>query len=349
MDEFPDSRPVTHVIPEDKQYFFDMIATVREKLAHRQAGSLISKYFPNARLKDIERTIVHSDAKDLEWAFWQPFFLFLKNASEAQIDALDDDLQIVLNRTPNSQSQICQFLKDVTENDNPWLGGLFEVFAKAALLKSNSLTVDALDWKLPNGRNIDAKVRIGQRTVGVEITTRGDSTAAKGRWEKHCTEVLTKDRDQVLCESQDAYAPGRWLYGTVFNKIAPGFDTTKSQLLPEVPNLLLVRLTPVISDLRPESTSIGWALDELFAGQSSGDTSPVSLRKYLSHNLSEQDDVIHELLAAPLQISGILLFDHHCRLRVTRINSNACEGCRLSHEEIAVFEKALASTPAYCG
>jgi hypothetical protein len=337
------------MILEDKEYFFDMIATVGQKLAHRPSGSPIAKYFPNARLEDIEKKIAHSDAKDLEWAYWQPFFLFLKNASEAQINSLDDDLRVVLEKAPQSEGQICQFLKDETDDDNPWLGGLFEVFVKAALLKSNFLTVEALDWKLPNGRNIDAKVRIGQRMVGVEITTRGDSTAAKGLWEKHCTEVLTKDRNQALCESQDAYAPGRWLYGTVFNKIAPGFDSTKSQLLPEAPNLLLIRLSSVISDLRPESPSIGWAVDELFAGRSSTDTSPISLREYLSRNLSGQDDIVNELLAAPSQISGIFLFDHRCRLKVIRINSNARENCRLSHEEMAIFEKALVCSPDYCG
>jgi hypothetical protein len=334
---------------EDKQYFFDLVATVRGALARRPAGSAIKKYVLTTRLEDIEKKIAQGDAKDLEWGRWQPFFLFLKDASEAAISALDDDLKIVLNRTPNRESQICQFLKDKTDNSSLWLGGLFEVFVKAALIKSNLLTVEAFDWKLPNDRDIDAKVSIGQRTVGVEIMTRGDSTAAKGRWEKHCTEVLTADRDQAFCESQDAYAPGRWLYGTVFNKIAPGFDSTKSQLLPETPNLLLIRLSSVISDLRPESPSIGWALDELFAGQSSTETSPISLREYLTRNLSGQGDIVNELLVAPSQVSGIFLFDHRCRLKVIRINSNAREDCRLSHEEKAIFEKALACSPDYCG
>jgi hypothetical protein len=333
--------------PGDKQYFFDMIATVRKKLVRRPTGSLIGQYFPNARIEDIAEKISRNDSKNLEWTYWQPFFLFLNNASEAEINALDDDLKIVLDRTPQGEKQICKFLKDEKENGNSWMGGLFEVFAKAALLKSKFLTVDALDWKLPNGRNIDAKVRIGQRTVGVEITTRGDSAAAKGRWERHCTEVLTKDSNQAFCESQDAYAPGRWLYATVFNKIAPGFDMTKSQLLPEAPNLLLISLSTVISDLRTGSASIGWALDELFANQPSGDTSPVSLREYLCRNLPEQHGVINELFASPSQISGIFLFDQHCSLKVARANHSAREGCRLSHEEMAAFEKALACPSTY--
>lgn len=334
---------------EDKNYFFDMIAIVREKLAHRQAGSFIRKYFTKARLEDIKNKIALSDAKDLEWASWQPFFLFLKDASDVEIDALDSDLRIVLDKASASEDQLCQFLKDETENDNPWRGGLFEVFAKAALLKSSAFTVEAFDWKLPNSRNIDATVRIGQRVVGVEITSRGDSAAAKGRWEKHCADVLTKDSDQAFCEFQDAYAPGRWLYGTVFNKIAPGFNSTKSQFLPDTPNLLLIKLSPVVSDLRAESPSIGWALEELFASQPSGNTSPLSLKEYLRHNLPEQDEVVNELLAAPSQLGGIILFDDRSRLRVARINGNAHESCRLYRAELAAFEETLTRLPAYCG
>ena len=332
---------------EDKRYFYDMVATVAEKLKHRKECSLVRECFPDARLEEIETKIECGAATDLEWAYWQPFFLFLKNASEAEIDILDDDLRIVSDRTPLGESPVCRFLRDETENTNPWMGGLFEVFAKTALLKSNFLTVDALDWRLPNGRDIDAKVRIGQRTVGVEITTRSDSTAAKRRWEKHCTEVLAENRNQAFCESQDAYAPGRWLYDTVFNKLALDLDATRSQFLPDAPNLLLIGLSPLVYDMTPSSPAIGWALDELFSSQSTQNKSPVSLEAYLRHKLQGQTGAMAELLAEPSQISGVLLFDR-CTLKVARINYNAREGCRLSHEEMACFEKVLACPPAYC-
>jgi len=334
-------------VSEDKLYFLKMVATVREKLSRHPGSSLIRAHFQDVRLDEIEKKIAGTDASDLEWTYWQPFFLFLKNASEAEIDILDDDLRIVSDRTPLGESPVCRFLRDETEDANPWVGGLFEVFAKAALLRSNFLTVDALDWRLPNGRDIDAKVRIGQRTVGVEITTRGDSTAAKGRWERHCTEILAEDRDQAFCESQDAYAPGRWLYDTVFNKLALDFNATRSQFLPDAANLLLIGLSPLVSDLTPSSPAIGWALDELFSRQPTQNNSPVSLEAYLRHKLQGQTGTMTELLAAPSEISGVLVFDR-CTLKVARINYNAREGCRLSHEEMACFEKVLACPPAYC-
>lgn len=330
---------------DDKRYFYDMVAIVGEKLKHCQRGSLIREHFPDARLKEIESKIARSDAKDLERAYWQPFFLFLKNASEAEITAFDNDLRMVSDQAPQGKSQVCKFLKDEPESDSMWMGGLFEVFAKSALLKSDLLSVGALDWKQSNGKEIDAKITIGQRTVGVEMTTLGESNTSKQRWRDHC-EAIKEDSGESFYVRQDAYTQGRRLFDKVYEKIAPEFDSTKSQLLPEAPNLLLIGFSPLISDLTPTSPSIGWALDELFARQPSQTTSLICLEAYLRRNLKGQAGAMAELLSAPSQISGVLLF-HQCRLKVARINYNAREAYRLTHEEMACFEKALACPPVY--
>ena len=330
---------------DDKRYFYDMVVTVGEKLKHCQEGSLIREYFPDTRLKEIENKIARSDAKDLEWGYWQPFFLFLKNATEAEINAFDNDLQMVSHQTPQGKSQVCKFLKDESENDSKWMGGLFEVIAKSALLKCDLLSVGALDWKLSNGKVIDAKITIGQRTVGVEMTTLGESNTSKQRWRDHC-EAIKEDSGESFYDRQDAHTQGRRLFEKVYEKIATGFNPTKSQLLPEAPNLLLIGFFPLISDLTPTSPSIGWALDELFARQPSQNTSLNSLEAYLRHNRRVQAGDVAELLSAPSQISGVLLF-HQCRLKVARINYNAREAYRLTHEEMACFEKTLACPPVY--
>ena len=330
---------------DDKRYFYDMVVTVGEKLKHCQEGSLIREYFPDTRLKEIENKIARSDAKDLEWGYWQPFFLFLKNATEAEINAFDNDLQMVSHQTPQGKSQVCKFLKDESENDSKWMGGLFEVIAKSALLKCDLLSVGALDWKLSNGKVIDAKITIGQRTVGVEMTTLGESETSKKRWQDHC-EAIKEDSGESFYDRQDAHTQGRRLFDKVYEKIAKGFKPTKSQLLPEAPNLLLIGFSPLISDLTPTSPSIGWALDELFASQPSQNTSLISLEAYLRHNRRVQAGDVAELLSAPSQISGVLLF-HQCRLKVARINYNAREAYRLTHEEMTCFEKALACPPVY--
>lgn len=127
MDEILLGGPVTHLNPDSKQDCFDMIAMVRGKLACRPAGSLIRKYFPMTRLEDIEKKIARGDAKDFDWSYWQPFFRFLKDASEVAIRTLDDDLQVVLGKAPKRANQICQFLKDETVNDSLWLAEVFTI------------------------------------------------------------------------------------------------------------------------------------------------------------------------------------------------------------------------------
>lgn len=333
--------------PENKHYFRDMVSTVAEKLKHCQEGSLIREHFPDTRLKEIENKIARSDAKDLEWAYWQPLFLFLKNASEAEITAFDDDLRMVSDRTPRGKSQVCKFLVDKSETSSSWMGGLFEVFAKSALLKSDLLSVDALDRQQSNSKIIDAKITIGQRTVGVEMTTLGESDQSERRWRNHC-EAIKEDSSESFYDRQDAYTQGRRLFDKVYEKIAPTFDPTRSQLLPEAPNLLLIGLSPLISDLTPTSPSIGWALDELFSDQPNGNTSQVSLAAYLQHKLKGKSGLLEKMLEAPRQVSGILLF-HGCTLGHARINYNATDQCRISHSEMAIVEGILAQPPAYCG
>ena len=243
--------------------------------------------------------------------------------------------------------KLFEFLNDEGEFKTSWSAGLFEVFTKAALLHSGELSVEAFDWDMPNGRKPDAKLKVGQRAFCVESTTLGDSDEDKKRWRAHC-ERLKKEPDATYCESQDAYTQGRRLYDKVYYKIAEGFDLNKSQLCPDSPNLLLIGLFPVLGDLTPTTTpSVGWALDELFNSQPTGNRSTVSLYEYLRHNLDGMNDSLNELLAAPRMLSGILLFNRY-KLDHARINYNADKKCRISHAEMALFEKIFERSPSYC-
>lgn len=322
-----------------------MINTVQAQLNALSPGSLIKKYFPTSRLDKIRQKVEAGNVKELEWAYWQPLFLFLRNQTESAIAALDNDIAAVVARTGQSEEKVCEFLRDERDRDGdgPWMAGLFEVFSKAALLKSGVLSVEALDWALPNGRNVDARVRIGQHYICVECTTRGESEAGKQRWQYHC-EALADNPDRIY-ERHDAYTAGRMLYGTVYNKLAPNWIVSKSQLCPDSPNLLLISLHRVVSDLRPDALSIGWALDELFGSQPNGGTTPISLQTYLLHD-ERRHSQFSELIAAPTQISGVLLFDN-CKLAQARINYNACKTCRISHEEMALLEKVFSQPPPY--
>lgn len=327
----------------NKKYFRDLVDTLGAKLKELPVNSYIRSHFPASRLEQMSRKIEESHCKDLEWDYWQPFFLFLKNADVAVIQALESDLQMVMARTSSRRvAKLVAFLNDEQVRGSSWLAGLFETFVKAAFLKNEGVSVSALDWDLPNQRNIDVKLQIGEREFCVECTTMGDSEADKTRWEKHC-EKLKAEPNACLCDSKDAYTQGRRLFGKVYDKIAGGFDLSKSQLCPEAPNLLLISFTPLLGDLTPTSPSIGWALDELFRSQPTGNGSNVSLQSWL--NRQEKKDNLEDLLAAPRQLSGILLFSG-CTLAACRINYNAEK--RISHIEMELIEKLLAQQAVYC-
>lgn len=122
----------------------------------------------------------------------------------------EEDLRFA--RTSKGEAKGCEFLADANESTNPWAAGLFEVFAKAALFKSDLVTVDSLDCRLLNDRVVDARVKIGERAMCLEFTTLGESDAAKVRLQHHL-ETARESPNRVFFEGQDAYSPGRRLYG----------------------------------------------------------------------------------------------------------------------------------------
>lgn len=333
---------------DNKHYFFDMLAVVQTKLNALDANSTIRKYFPDSRLDQISKKIANSSLKDLELGYWQPFFLFLAEASNPAIKSFEDDLTIVASSTRRRHlSERMGFLRNEEKSAHPWAAGLFEIYTKAALLRSG--IVDSLDYRQANKREADAMAKVNQRVFCLEFTTRGESNEGKNRWQDQC-EAAKKSSNRVFVESQDAYSPGRLLYETVYNKITHDFDPDMSQLSPDFPNLLLIGLFPMGSNLTSTSPSIKWALDELFSLQPTGNISEISLDSYLNHQqkkpINENDDLRIALLKAPSQISGVLLFDG-CKLGSARINYNASDKFRISHDEMSFFEKLYSQPPLY--
>jgi hypothetical protein len=139
------------------------------------------------------------------------------------------------------------------------------------------------------------------------------------------------------------------LYAKVFDKIAPKLDVHKSQMNDGGPNLLLINLNAVTSDLTARSPSVLWALDELFASQPNGNRSPASLCEWLllqRKQVQPSPSSFDELLMALAQVSGILIFDG-CKLGIARINYNADSSHMISHAEMAVVERLLSAPPLY--
>lgn len=266
-------------VDDDKQNFVAMIDDVHTKLARLSAGSPIKRCFPATRLDAIRTKVEANTAKDLEWSHWQPLFLFLKRCSDKAILAFDDDLRIVESHGATTDSRALDFLSSESANAQPWAGGTFEIFIKATMLRPGTLNC-ALDPTLANGRRPDMKIDLGARRMCIECTSLGESDPSDATWRNH-TVALKADRNACLFEWQDAYTQSRRMYAKVFDKIAPRLDVHRSQLNDCGPNLLLISLNAVISDLTALSPAIGWALDELFASQPNGNRSPASLCEWL--------------------------------------------------------------------
>lgn len=332
----------------DKLYFVGMIDEVRSKLARLAADSPISRCFSQSRLDAISAKIPANTIEELDWGCRQPLFLFVRNSSEAAIRAFDDDLRLVESHSITNERKTFEFLRSESEGAQPWAGGLFEVYVKAAALRSSEVSNVSLDRPLTNGRCPDLKVDIGTRNVCIECTSLGESRASDERWGEHL-ESLQADRDAVFCESQDAYTQSRRLYEKVFDKIAPKLSVHKSQLNDSEPNLLLITLNAVSSDLTASSPVVGWALDEMFASQPNGNRSPASLCNWLLLKRKQTQTIsssFDELLAALASVSGILVFDG-CKLGAARINYNADSTHMISHAEMATIERILSVSPLY--
>jgi hypothetical protein len=320
-----------------------MVSSVAQKLGALAIDSSIRMCFSQDRLEAIRRRIETTPAKELGWGLWQPLFLFLRNQPQEAIAALDRDVQLVIRR---GHKNAARFLRDERDRDGdgPWRAGLFEVFAKARLCNSNLLSVEGLDWTLSNGKNLDARVRIDGRAMNVECMTRGETNAGKNRWQEHC-DALVEDPDTAYFERQNTYTAGRLLYDAVYNKLAPDNDIGKSQLAPDEPNILLISLSSITSDIRADAPSVGWALDELFADQPNGGATPISLQGFLLRD-PKRKGRFQDLIAAPRRIGGVLMFDG-CTLKQARINYNAHDACRFSHQEMALLEQLFSQPPPY--
>lgn len=336
-------------VASDKEYFFvEMLEVVRAKLDRLAADSPIKRCFSGTRLDAIRSKIETNTAEALDWSRWQPPFLFLRNRSDAEIQAFDDDLRLIESRSFTNDRKTFEFLVSDSEDKQPWAGGIFEVYVKAAALRSTVVSNASLDWELPNGRRPDLKVDLGDRSICIECTSLGESRASDERWGQHI-ESLQANREAVFCERQDAYTQSRRLYAKVFDKIAPRFDVHKSQMNDGGPNLLLISLNAVTSGLVARNPAVGWAFDELFANQPTGNHSPASLCKWLLLQRKQTQPTqpfMDGILKALSQVSGAIVFDG-CKLGAARINYNAEAVQRISHAEMAVIERLLSDPPLY--
>jgi hypothetical protein len=285
--------------------------------------------------------------------------------------AFEDDLQRVVRRSNRrSPAKVTAFLKADAIQDREWCGGLFEIAAKARLLRIPGLAVE-LDFPLPNGREADALLNWRGSTFSLECTVITDSDEDREAWDRFVAELNAGKATAMIrpgpFDSKNARSPSPYydtirIYAKVYDKLAPELQPGRTQFLPDVPSLLLMSSWSSRGTLAANSPGVGWALDELFADQprrrSIAEEEPgidialggwidFTAKTLLTKGRLAPDrcaNALRELMAAPRKLGGILLFNE-CSFAKARLNYNARPECRPSHREMSDLEAWLGGPP----
>jgi hypothetical protein len=350
---------------KDKKYFYEILDDVKEKVSSLSIPSFLKSAFERKNIiEKANKFITASDVKDLTWGNWPPLLLFVNRHSMSDIIALEDDIALTVQ---HSKPKAVKFL-EADSDDRAWSGGVFEIFVKARLLRKFE---DArLDFDLENGKNVDLRITNGGSNYSLECTVLTDNDEDKLVWKKFMDDkkgdgsaVLVRPGkyDSEKSKSPSLYYDCLRFYAKVYDKIALNLNLESSQLLKSTRNVLAISIDAVIGTLQ-DSLGIGWALDELFADQPRGSFSPngitnVSLQAWVEFTAKElikkgklskktYADSYTEIVQAPKVIGGILLFNRN-KLVGARVNYNAHKSCKLSHQEISLFEDLLREPPIW--
>jgi hypothetical protein len=360
---------------DGKDIYREIVTTVRRRLAALPESSPLRKAVPPPMLEEAARRIEQAEAADLEHGPWAPAFSVLSHIPEAAVPELDDDLaQVLRNVKPNKADDVTQFIRTTASGKvAEWYGGLFDVWARARLLKAGCEV--EFDAPLPNGRDSDMRAKIGGRHVRLENTVLGESDEDRKGFDNFLE--AKKQDPKVIWQSPGKFDPpgarspspyynSFRLYLKVYCKIAKNLDPDKSQCAADEPNILLVSFSGPF--VHPETPGWGWGLDELFADQPNmgGRILPpphlidISLHAWIMftaedlvwhHVISaeERDARMNDyqrIISAPRRLGGILIFKN-CQLATARINYNALDECSITHAEMADFERIFSVPCAY--
>lgn len=353
---------------DDKQYFFEMFNDVDKKVSVLPSDGYIRAVLNKEHLQEISEWIKSNNSNDLEWANWPPLFLYIMRNSEEEILSFENDIELVVKNSKQME-KVTHFLSAKVDEARLWCGGLFELFVKSQFIK-NGLQIE-LDYILPNGKENDLKISIGDKTYYLECTVLTDSDEDIKVWDKFM-EAKKVDRSATLVrpgkyDEPNAKTPSLYydclrFYTKVYDKVAPMLNVEESQLLNNTKNVLLVSICASHSILT-HSPGVGWALDELLADQPRGGFSPqgitdVSLSAWIEFTAKElmnskkldfakYDENFDKIISAPRRIGAILLFNK-CSLKEARVNYNAHKECKISHKEIAQIETGFDLLPSWC-
>jgi hypothetical protein len=327
----------------------------------------------DAILDDLAADIEKSAASDLDYAKRPPVFGFMDSINDASIAELESDIDLVQQNTNASQKDsVAAFLKTRATDrrrDGHWYGGLFDLWAKASLLKEGSGV--SLDCALPNGRNHDICLQINNRTFHLESTVITEDEEWQQVWDRFI-EAKKDDPEKVLVrpgpfcpekpKGPSLYYNALRFYTKVYEKITESLDPDRGQCSENEPNVLLISFVGMAAAVNRKGT--GWALDELLCDQPRifGRWIPeqfvdISLEGWVGFAAKEMIrtgrisgqwycDNSSRIIQAPRRISAVLLFDG-CKLLGGRVNYNAKRECVISNADLAALEFLLRTPATY--
>ncbi len=357
--------------PDEREYYRNRLASVQGKLSKLESASYVKVALGAEKLQQIAHHIEHNAIKALDFGYWPPLFLFVHRHDLPELQAFDRDLNLVVSHPKRrSVAEVTSFLKADSREDRRWAAGFFEIFVKSRLLNEMGLAVE-LDYRLPNGKDVDLRMEMAGKVFHVECTVLTDSDEDRREWQEFME--ACKASSSGVCVGQGSwrgkgsisgpYYDQLRIYDKVFDKVAPQLNPDKGQMSDTQANLLLVSFHTPSSTQRADGESTGWALDKLLTlchDVKPGLTDPQDLLtipslpnylqvKALRLNLDRSSfcQYFNEILRAPRKLGGILLFQG-CSLRHSRINYNAYDACKISHAEMADIEKLLGVPSTWC-
>lgn len=286
---------------------------------------------------------------DLESLKLPPLFGLLDGMRLNTIKALIDDMDIVSAHSRSGLDPLTTVSYKTPMDDRKWCGALFELFIKSVALRH--LPGTSLDSALPNGKDIDVSTEMDGVQVFVECTVITDSDEDRTKFDEFM-QNRTQDPAAVLAGSSNLYHDTLRMYCKVYDKLAPGFDSTKSQTSQDHGNILFISFFTPRGPMSVDSLGIGWALDELLIDQPAGHIKltscpggikGISLQDWLEFQQLENSD---DMLEVARRLGAISLF-RECSLHKSRINYNADRENAVTHAQIARLEALFSARPIW--
>lgn len=342
-----------------RQSLLERIENVSNVVRMLPSESPLRSAWDDIVMTETKQRVIDAVEADLGNLKLPPLFFLLDGISPETINALVDDLNIVSAASEDRRDPLTTASIKAPMDDRKWCGALFEVYVKSIFQKFVSGT--SLDCPLPNGKDMDVRTILDGVEVFIECTVITDSDEDRAvfdrfmEYKKHQAEaVLTRPGcfDEKGSTGPGPYYDALRMYCKVYDKLAPQFDTAKSQTSAEHANILFLSFFTPRGSFGIDSPGVGWALDELFIAQPAGHiklascpggVTGISLQDWLDYQQLSDPNAMLEI---PCRLGALAMFNE-CTFSRSRVNYNANQENSIAHSQIAQIEQLFVAKPVW--